>query len=160
MELDDAAAFRHPDWSFEQKSADVNFVTIDPNGEVATIANGAGLGMATVDGVVDSGLSAANFLDIGGGANSDSVLAAFEKIMEYPHVKAVVINIFAGITRCDEVARAIITAKQHIPTLPSLSIRLAGTNFEQAVELLTNEGIATSATLEECLQATRKVIHG
>lgn len=159
MELDDAAAFRHTDWSFEQRSADVNFVTVNENGLVATIANGAGLGMATVDAVAEAELSPANFLDIGGGATSNSVLAAFEKIMEYPNVKAIVINIFAGITKCDEVARAIITAKQQITNLPPLSIRLAGTNFEQAVELLAKEDIGTYETLEECLTATKKEIY-
>lgn len=160
MELDDAAAFRHPEWSFEETIADTNFVTIDQNGQVATIANGAGLGMATVDAVADAGLTPANFLDIGGGATSDSVLAAFKQIMEYPHIKAIVINIFAGITRCDEVARAIIAARQQIPTLPPLSIRLAGTNFEQAVDLLGAEDIRTFATLEECLADIREVVNG
>lgn len=159
MELDDTAAFRHPDWNFEQKSADVNFVTINENGIVATIANGAGLGMATVDAVAEAKLSPANFLDIGGGATSDSVLAAFEKIMEYPNVKAIVINIFAGITKCDEVARAVIAAKKQIAYLPPLFIRLAGTNFEQAVELLAKEDIGTYETLEKCLAATKEVIY-
>lgn len=159
MELDDAAAFRHLEWDFEQKVADVNFVTIDPRGKVATIANGAGLGMATVDAVAEAKLTPANFLDIGGGATSESVLEAFQKIMEYPNVKAIVINIFAGITRCDEVARAIITAKQQISDLPPLSIRLAGTNFEQAVELLSAENISTFETLEECLNAVHEVIY-
>lgn len=159
MELDDAAAFRHPDWKFEQKSADVNFVTINENGSVVTIANGAGLGMATVDAVAKASLSPANFLDIGGGANSESVLEAFEKIMEYPNVKAIVINIFAGITKCDEVARAIITAKKQIANLPPLFIRLAGTNFEQAVELLAKENIGTYETIEECLAAIKEVIN-
>ncbi|MDB5177666.1 MAG: sucC, partial [Candidatus Saccharibacteria bacterium] len=157
MELDDAAAFRHPEWKFEETIANANFVTIDPNGQVATIANGAGLGMATVDAVAEAGLTAANFLDIGGGATSESVLAAFQQIMEYPHIKAIVINIFAGITRCDEVARAIIAAKDQISSLPPLSIRLAGTSFEQAVELLNAKDIRTFATLEECLADVHEV---
>ncbi len=158
MELDDAAAFRHPDWDFEATTAETNFVTLNPNGNVATIANGAGLAMATVDAVADAGLSPANFLDIGGGANTASVLAAFEKIMEYPDVKAIVINIFAGITRCDEVAKAIIAARQQISGLPPLSIRLAGTNFEAAVELLAAEKIPVLQTLEECIQTAKKEV--
>lgn len=156
MELDDAAAFRHKDWNFEDKPKDVNFVTLDPEGEVATIANGAGLAMATVDAVAAYGMHPANFLDVGGGANKESVLAAFERIMEYPNIRAIVINIFAGITRCDEVAAAIIAAKQEITDLPPLFIRLAGTNFEAAVELLKPEDIPTLATLEECLAAARE----
>ncbi len=158
MELDDAAVFRHPDWNFETKSAETNFVTLDPRGNVATIANGAGLAMATVDAVADAGMVPANFLDVGGGANTASVLAAFQKIMEYPDVRVIVINIFAGITRCDEVARAIIAAQEQISDLPPLAIRLAGTNFEQAAELLQAESIPVLATLEECLAQAKQVV--
>ena len=158
MELDDAAAFRHPDWDFEDKPSDVNFVTLDQEGEVATIANGAGLAMATVDAVAAYDMKPANFLDVGGGANKESVLRAFNRIMQYENVKAIVVNIFAGITRCDEVARAIIAAREEIDTLPPLFIRLAGTNFEEAVVLLEKEKIATLATLEACLEAAKKEI--
>jgi len=159
MELDDAAAFRHPEWSFEDTVGDTNFVTINPQGTVATIANGAGLAMATVDAVSAKGLAPANFLDIGGGANTASVLRAFERIMTFDNVQTIVINIFAGITRCDEVAKAIIEAKKQIPNLPPLFIRLAGTNFEEAVELLTKENIATLATLEECLTVAKECVY-
>ena len=159
MEVDDAAAFRHPEWNFEDKPGDVNFVTINPEGTVATIANGAGLAMATVDAVAAKGLMPANFLDIGGGANTASVLRAFERIMRFDNVQTIVINIFAGITRCDEVAKAIIEAKKQIPNLPPLFIRLAGTNFEEAVELLSKENIPTLATLEECLAAAKEHIN-
>lgn len=160
MELDDAAAFRHPDWSFEDTPQNTNFVTLNEHGTVATIANGAGLAMATVDAVTAAGMSPANFLDIGGGANTASVLAAFEKIMQFSHVQAIVINIFAGITRCDEVARAIIAAREQINGLPPLFIRLAGTNFEEAVTLLSAENIPTLATLEACLESAKEVHHG
>ena len=151
MKLDDNAAFRHKDWRFEAGGANANFVTLDEQGDIATIANGAGLAMATVDAVADAGFRPANFLDIGGGANEASVLAAFKRIMQYSQVKVIVINIFAGITRCDEIAKAIIAAKSQIPGLPPLSIRLAGTNFEQAAELLEAESIPTLATLEKCI---------
>jgi len=156
MECDDAAAFRHPDWKFVDTPVNTNFVTLNERGEVATIANGAGLAMATVDAVTHHKLTPANFLDIGGGANEKTVLAAFEKIAAFPDVKVIVINIFAGITRCDEVARAIIAAKRYYPHLPSLCIRLAGTNFEEAVQLLTAENIPTLATLEECLEIAER----
>jgi succinyl-CoA synthetase beta subunit len=160
MELDNSAAFRHPEWAFEDKPANANFVILDNDGTVATIANGAGLAMATVDAVATAGMQPANFLDIGGGANAASVLAAFERIMEFPNIQAIVINIFAGITRCDEVAKAIISAQSHITTLPPLFIRLAGTNFEAAAELLAAENIAILATLDECLLAAKEVSHG
>jgi succinyl-CoA synthetase beta subunit len=159
MELDDAAKFRHPNWNFEEKPHDANFVILNKEGTVATIANGAGLAMATVDAVSSYGMVPANFLDIGGGANTESVLRAFRKISEFQNIEAIVINIFAGITRCDEVARAVIEAKKQIDTLPPLFIRLAGTNFEEAVELLTKENIPTLATLEECLSAAKEAHH-
>jgi succinyl-CoA synthetase beta subunit len=157
MELDDAAAFRHPEWSFEETIAETNFVTLDEEGSVATIANGAGLAMATVDAVANAGMKPANFLDIGGGANEASIFAAFERIMLYKNVSVIIINIFAGITRCDEVAKAIIAARDRIENLPPLSIRLAGTNFEQAVELLSQHDIITLATLDECIKAAKEL---
>lgn len=153
IELDDAATFRHPDWQFEEQSQEVNFVTLDEIGNIATIANGAGLAMATVDAVSDHGLTPANFLDIGGGASTASVLTAFERILKYPNISAIVINIFAGITRCDEIAKAIITARQQIDNLPPLYIRLAGTNYEAAAELLKKESIPLFNSLEDSLEA-------
>lgn len=159
MTLDDAATFRHQDWQFENMPTGNNFVTLDVGGSVATIANGAGLAMATVDAVAARGLVPANFLDIGGGANSESVLTAFRKIMEFRDVKAIVINIFAGITRCDEVARAIIAARKQIDNLPPLAIRLAGTNIDIAKELLAAEAIPLLPTLEECLMAAETEVH-
>lgn len=159
MALDDAAAFRHPEWKFEQKSKEVNFVSLDPDGTVATIANGAGLAMATVDAVADAGMTPANFLDVGGGANADSVLSAFRRIMEYPNVRAIVINIFAGITRCDEVAKAIIIARKQLTDLPPLCIRLAGTNYDEAKVLLDNEGINLLPTLRQCLESAQQEVY-
>ncbi|HEU5121475.1 MAG TPA: succinate--CoA ligase subunit beta [Candidatus Saccharimonadales bacterium] len=160
MELDDAAYFRHPEWDFEDTPKATNFVILNNDGNVATIANGAGLAMATVDAVAASGMTPANFLDIGGGATTESVLAAFKKIQEFPNVQAIVINIFAGITRCDQIARAVIEAKQQLPQLPPVFIRLAGTNFEEAVALLAAVDIPTLGTLEDCLDAAREVVHG
>ena len=159
MTLDDAAAFRHPDWSFEDKAVESNFVTLHETGTIATIANGAGLAMATVDAVANAGRTPANFLDIGGGANAETVLVAFRRIMEFPAIEAIVINIFAGITRCDEVAKAIIEAHDHIDNLPPLFIRLAGTNYEAAATLLEERGITTLPTLEACINAAAEVTH-
>lgn len=160
MELDDAAAFRHSNWEFEDKPINANFVELDRQGTVATIANGAGLAMATVDAVQAAGMTPANFLDIGGGADIKSVTTAFENIMEFPNIQVIVINIFAGITRCDEVAHAIIAAKQKIANFPPLFIRLAGTGFEEAVSLLSKEAIPTLATLEECIVAAKEANRG
>jgi len=158
MTLDDAAAFRH-DWHFEEATTEANFVTIDPSGNTATIANGAGLAMATVDAAYEAGLTPANFLDIGGGANEATLLQAFERIVEYKKLKVIIINIFAGITRADEVAKAIISAKQQIKNLPPLFIRLAGTNYEAASDILTKENIVIMPNLESCLLAAKEVIN-
>lgn len=158
MTLDDAAAFRH-DWNFEDKPAEANFLTINPNGNIATIANGAGLAMATVDAAFEAGLQPANFLDIGGGANTETLLKAFNRIVEYKNLQAIIINIFAGITRADEVANAIVAAKEQIKGLPPLFIRLAGTNQEAAVKVLTDKGIVIMPNLQSCLVATKEVIN-
>jgi succinyl-CoA synthetase beta subunit len=158
MTLDDAAAFRH-DWNFEEKPAETNFVTIDPNGNTATIANGAGLAMATVDAVYEAGLKPANFLDIGGGANEATLSKAFERIVTYPKLQAIIINIFAGITRADEVARSIVAAKQQIKNLPPLFIRLAGTNYEAAETILTENDIVILPNLESAIKAAKEVVH-
>ncbi len=161
MVLDQPAHFRHPEWQFEAGVTETNFVTLNPRGTVATIANGAGLAMATVDAVAAADLVPANFLDIGGGASSESVLAAFRRIVEFPNIKAIVINIFAGITRCDEVARAIIAAHDQIDNLPPLCVRLAGTNYAQAEELLAATDITLLPTLEACIEAAaQEVSHG
>lgn len=159
MTLDDSASFRH-DWKFEDKLTEANFVTINPTGNIATIANGAGLAMATVDASYEAGLIPANFLDIGGGANTETLLGAFNRLIEYPNIKAIVINIFAGITRADEVARAIVAAKKNITNLPPLYIRLAGTNYDQAATILETEKIVIMPNLESCLTAAKEAING
>lgn len=159
MTLDDAALFRHPEWQFETKPHEANFVTLNSNGHIATIANGAGLAMATVDAVSAANLTPANFLDIGGGASAETVVEAFKTIAEYKNVRAIVINIFAGITRCDEVAKAIITAKNQLKTLPPLFIRLAGTNYNEAKILLDTESIPLLPTLADCIDAAKQEMH-
>jgi succinyl-CoA synthetase beta subunit len=153
MELDDMASFRHPEWQFEATPADANFVTLDPDGTVATIANGAGLAMATVDAVAHAGLVPANFLDIGGGATTEKVVASFRQIMALGSVDAIVINIFGGIVQCDTVARAIIEARASLEGLPELYIRLSGTNADIAAELLAEHDITLYPTLTDCLEA-------
>ena len=159
MVLDDAARFRHPEWQFETTAQDANFVVLNPEGAVATVANGAGLAMATVDAVVDGGMTPANFLDIGGGASTETVLAAFERIVEFSNVQAIVINIFAGITRCDEVANAILAAREQITDLPPLFIRLAGTNYEAAADILAEANIQLLPTLDACIASAKEVIN-
>jgi succinyl-CoA synthetase beta subunit len=156
--LDNNAAFRH-DWNYEDSKVETNFVTLNPDGNVATIANGAGLAMATVDAVADAGMVPANFMDIGGGSDSVALLDAFRRISEYKHVKAIVINVFGGITRCDQVAAAIIEAKSKINNLPQLFIRLAGTNYNKAAEILKIADIPILDNLSDCLQAAHAEVN-
>lgn len=156
LTLDDAAGFRHPEWKFETAPASANFVTLDPAGTVATIANGAGLAMATVDAVKQAGLNPANFLDIGGGATIDGIVQSFRSIMEFPHISAIVINIFGGIVRCDDVAKAIIEARKQFSNLPPLYIRLSGTRSQEAAELLADESLTLYPDLPSCL---REITH-
>lgn len=158
MTLDDAAGFRH-EWLFEATPAEANFVTINHDGDTATIANGAGLAMATVDAAFEAGLQPANFLDIGGGASTETLLKAFHRIMEYPNIQVILINIFAGITRADEVANAIVAARQQIANLPPLCIRLAGTNYQAAADILIKATIAIMPDIEACLKKAQEVIH-
>lgn len=152
MTLDDDATFRHPEWRFEQTAASANFVTLDRSGTVATIANGAGLAMATVDAVKQAGLTPANFLDIGGGATVEGVVESFQKILEFPSVNAIVINIFGGIVRCDDVANAILEAREQFTHLPELYIRLSGNKSSEATELLADAGLVLYPDLPACLK--------
>ncbi len=155
MELDNTAAFRHPEWDFEEKIVSANFVTLNQKGTVATIANGAGLAMATVDAVQAAGLTPANFLDIGGGATTKKVVASFRQIMKFKKVNAIVINIFGGIVQCDTVAKAIIEAKKQLPNIPALYIRLSGNRSKEAAELLSNHSLPLYSDLAECIKELR-----
>ena len=150
--VDDAAAFRHLDWQFEDNSTEHNFVILNRDGAVATIANGAGLAMATVDAVTASGLTPANFLDIGGTATSDKILDCFRQITTLDNIKVIIINIFGGIVRCDEVARAVIDAQRQIPDLPKLAIRLSGNRESEARQLLAQYNLPLFDSLETILE--------
>jgi succinyl-CoA synthetase beta subunit len=147
VSLDDSAARRHPEWSsFETMKAldererlaqekGLQYIGLD--GKVGIIANGAGLAMSTLDVVSEVGGSAANFLDVGGGANATVVSNALNVINTDPNVKAIFINIFGGITRCDEVARGIIEAMGMVDIQSPLVVRLDGTNSKEAREILS-----------------------
>ena len=108
--------------------------------------------MATVDAVVASGLTPANFLDIGGTATSDKVLDCFHQITTLDNINVIIINIFGGIVRCDEVARAIIDAQRQIPDLPKLAIRLSGNREAEARQLLAQYNLPLFDSLEAILE--------
>ena len=145
--LDDNAAFRHPDWEEyagtdtyderEQLARERGLNYIGLSGSVGIIANGAGLAMSTLDVVNQAGGSAANFLDIGGGANADVMAAALEVINTDQAVRSILVNVFGGITRCDEVARGIVEALERVDLRSPIVLRLDGTNAEAGREILT-----------------------
>lgn len=159
MKLDDNALVRHPDLEglrdiseedpteVEAGSYNLNFVKLD--GNVGCMVNGAGLAMATMDMIKLSGGEPANFLDVGGTANAETVEAGFRIILKDPKVKAILINIFGGIVRCDRVAQGVIEAYNSIGTINiPIIVRLQGTNAEQAKELIEQSGLKVqSATL-------------
>ena len=145
--VDDNARFRHPELPWPPTEGNPPKPL---GGTIGCIANGAGMAMSTMDTIVAAGGSPANFLDIGGGTGEKEFVTALKQIMELG-VTSIIVNIFAGISRCDEIARGIIAAQQQLPNLPPLYIRLEGTNREQAVELLTDAGIAIEPDLKTCV---------
>ena len=167
MNFDDSALFRHQEiqemrdlneedpLEVEASKNHLNYIKLD--GNVGCMVNGAGLAMATMDIIKLAGGMPANFLDVGGGANVETVRNGFKIILSDPNVKAILINIFGGIVRCDRVAKGIIEAAKSIELNIPMVIRLAGTNAEEAAELLQNSGMnfEVAQTLEE---AAKKVV--
>jgi succinyl-CoA synthetase beta subunit len=162
MVLDDSALFRHADLAAmrdeddetveerEARLSDLSYVKLD--GQIGCMVNGAGLAMATMDIIKFYGGAPANFLDVGGGAQADKVAAALRIILSDSNVKAVLLNIFGGITRCDEVARGILKALQQVPTRVPMVVRLVGTNFEEGRAILAEAKMVTAETLAEAAQ--------
>ena len=149
--VDDSALFRHPEFAAfaneqymdplekETNEKGISFVRLD--GNIAVIGNGAGLVMSTLDSLALEGGSAANFMDIGGGAMSARVRAALQIVFKIPGVKVVFINIFGGITRCDEVARGIVDTVKETKTAIPMVVRLVGTNEEEGRRILKQSGL-------------------
>ena len=149
---DDNATFRHPELAAMRdirqedetevlaSQHDLNYVTMD--GNIACMVNGAGLAMATMDVIKLNGGEPANFLDVGGGANKERVTEAFKLILRDPDVKAIFVNIFGGIVRCDMIAEGIIAAVKEVDVKVPVIVRLEGTNVEKGKELLKNSGLA------------------
>ena len=171
VNLDDNALYRHQDYAelrdiSEEDPSEVeagkyglNFVKLD--GDVGCMVNGAGLAMATMDIIKLSGGRPANFLDVGGTANARTVEAGFRIIMADPNVRAILINIFGGIVRCDRVAQGIVDAYNTIGniTVPVI-VRLQGTNAEEAKVLIDNSGLQvhSAITLQEAADNVNKIV--
>lgn len=159
MVLDDNALYRHPELAemrdlseevpAEQQARKHGISYVKLDGEIGCMVNGAGLAMATMDIIKLAGGSPANFLDIGGGAKADKVAVALHIILSDPNVKAVLFNIFGGITRCDEVAKGILEALKEVPTDVPMVARLVGTNEGEGRALLAQAEMQTASTLFE-----------
>jgi succinyl-CoA synthetase beta subunit len=157
--LDDSALPRHPDLEklrdvdeedpadAEARHYDISFIHLD--GTIGCMVNGAGLAMTTMDLVKRAGGEPANFLDIGGGAKADRVAAAMRLILADPKVEAILVNIFGGITRGDEVARGLIDARSRQEREVPMVVRIVGTNADEAARLLEEASFETAATLDE-----------
>jgi succinyl-CoA synthetase beta subunit len=169
--LDDNALYRHKDFAalrdeseedpteVEAKKHDLNFIKLD--GNVGCMVNGAGLAMATMDIIKLSGGEPANFLDVGGGANATTVEAGFRIILKDPNVKAILINIFGGIVRCDRVANGVVEAYKSIGEINvPIIVRLQGTNAEEAKKIIDESGLKVSSAivLQEAADKVKAVL--
>jgi succinyl-CoA synthetase beta subunit len=171
MNLDDNALMRHPDLAalrdvseedpteVEAGKHNLNFVKLD--GNVGCMVNGAGLAMATMDMIKLSGGEPANFLDVGGTANAQTVEAGFRIILKDPKVKAILINIFGGIVRCDRVAQGVIDAYKNMGNIDiPIIVRLQGTNAEEAKKLIDESGLKVQSAilLSEAAELVNKAV--
>ena len=166
MTFDDNALFRHPQISElrdksqedprESRAADRGLSYVGLDGNIGCIVNGAGLAMATMDTIKLAGGEPANFLDIGGGATPERVAKAFRLVMSDKNVQAVLVNIFAGINRCDWVAEGVVQALKEVKVDVPVIVRLAGTNVEEGQKILAKSGLAIirATTLMEAAERT------
>ncbi len=151
VNFDDNALFRHPEYldlvdideedPLEREAAKYNLSYIKLDGNVGCMVNGAGLAMATMDLIQLAGGKPANFLDVGGGANVERIANGFRIMMSDPNVRAVLINIFGGIVRCDRVANGIVQALERVKVTVPVIVRLEGTNAREALDILRNSGL-------------------
>ena len=167
INADDNALFRHPDLAAMRDEAqedptevaaskhDLNYVTLD--GNIACMVNGAGLAMATMDVIKLNGGEPANFLDVGGGSNAERVREAFKLILSSDRVEAILVNIFGGIVRCDEIAAGIIAAVLEVGVNVPVVVRLEGTNVDKGRQLLNESGLSIISA-SDLNDAAQKVV--
>ncbi len=173
VDIDENALFRHPELAemrdvseedpleVEAGANNLNYVKLD--GNVGCMVNGAGLAMATMDIIKLSGGEPANFLDVGGGANAKTVEAGFRIILKDPNVKAILINIFGGIVRCDRVAAGVVEAYKAIGEIPvPIIVRLQGTNAEEGARIINESGLKVYSAIEfkEAAERVEEVLKG
>ena len=170
MNFDDNALYRHADilamrdldeedpLEVEASKSNLNYIKLD--GNVGCMVNGAGLAMGTMDIIKLAGGMPANFLDVGGGASAETVESGFRIILKDPNVKAVLINIFGGIVRCDRVANGVVQAAKNVNIHVPIVIRLAGTNADLAADILKNSGLSflVAGSLKDAAEKVTKAI--
>ncbi len=167
MTFDDNALYRHPDIAAyrdvdeedprEAKAKEFDLAYIALDGNIGCMVNGAGLAMATMDTIKLVGGTPANFLDVGGGATREKVTAAFKLILDDPGVKAVLVNIFGGIMKCDVIADGVVAAAREVKLRVPLVVRLEGTNVEKGKEILRTSGLAITPA-DNLRQAAAKAV--
>ena len=167
INFDDNAEYKHPEYAkmknpeeysedeIEARQSGLSFVSMD--GDIGCIVNGAGLAMATMDIIKLYGGNPANFLDVGGSSNPEKVLNALSIITRNPKVKAILINIFGGITRCDDIAKGILMAMEQIDIKLPMVIRLIGTNEEEGRAMLKEKGFAVAESLSEAVDQVTSI---
>jgi len=167
MNFDDNALYRHPEINelndpdeqdpdeIEAAKHGLSYIPLD--GNIGCMVNGAGLAMATMDIIKLYGSEPANFLDVGGGASVEKVTNAFQLMLKKPHIKAILVNIFGGIMRCDIIAEGLITAARDTHLSIPLIVRLAGTNAEQGKQLLAESGLSIIAA-DDMADAAKKAV--
>jgi succinyl-CoA synthetase beta subunit len=170
--FDDNALFRHPDVAalrdeteeddkeIEASKYDLNYIALD--GEIGCMVNGAGLAMATMDIIKLYGMAPANFLDVGGGATTEKVTAAFKIITSDPNVKGILVNIFGGIMKCDIIAEGVVAAVKEVGLQVPLVVRLEGTNVEKGKEIIakSNLNVVSADDLDDAAQKIVKAVKG
>jgi succinyl-CoA synthetase beta subunit len=167
INFDDNALFRHPDLremrdpheenAAERRAAEQDLSYIALDGNIGCMVNGAGLAMATMDIIQHHGGSPANFLDVGGGATLERVTEGFRIILEDARVKAILVNIFGGIMKCDVIAEGVVAAAKEIGLEVPLVVRLEGTNVERGRQILKESGISLVAAADMTEAAARAV---
>ncbi len=172
VSFDGNAEFRHPELAelrdlseedakeIEASKYDLAYIALD--GDIGCMVNGAGLAMATMDIIKLYGASPANFLDVGGGATTEKVTAAFKIITSDPQVKGILVNIFGGIMRCDVIAEGVVTAVKEVGLQVPLVVRLEGTNVEKGKEIINQSGLNVIAAddLDDAAQKIVKAVKG
>ncbi|MEM4288152.1 MAG: hypothetical protein QXV97_05035, partial [Candidatus Caldarchaeum sp.] len=157
--LDENALYRHREFAkpstssgFEEEARKLGFTAVELDGDIGIIGNGAGLTMATMDMVMLKGGKPANFLDVGGGAAEDVVEKASRLLLTHPRVRVLFVNILGGITRCDEVARGLVSAYKAVGSGKKIVVRMMGTNEDEGKRILRENGIFPYDSMEEAAE--------